>query len=302
MKRSTKYLLIAAAALIVLGGVIGGLCFAAGVGEARSLADARRVTREFPVSERFTAIEVTSEDVDVRLARAEDGRCRVVYAGNEGSLPEVSVSGGTLRVVSRESRRNWTDGLFSVDRASGITLYLPEAGCASLTLSLKSADAEVPEGLAFGAASVTVTTGDISFSAAVTGTLTLGTTSGDLTAAGAGCGEGRFSVTTGDITLSGLHAAGPLSLSAGTGDITLSGVTAETLTAQTTTGDIDLVSCDAGEISLKTTTGDVTGTLRSGKRFDAQAVTGDVSVPAPDASGGICTVRTTTGDVSLRIG
>ena len=86
-----------------------------------------------------------------------------------------------------------------------------------------------------------------------------------------------------------------------TGKITLNNVVAnDLLQIERSTGDVRLENCDAGEIKIKTSTGDVTGTLKSEKIFFASASTGKVRVPKT-ASGGICEITTSTGDIEIEI-
>lgn len=72
------------------------------------------------------------------------------------------------------------------------------------------------------------------------------------------------------------------------------------LSAHTTTGDIRLERVDAAPLAIAATTGDVTDTLCSEKRFAVHTGTGDVSVPAT-ASGGVCEIETSTGDVHIEL-
>ena len=72
------------------------------------------------------------------------------------------------------------------------------------------------------------------------------------------------------------------------------------ITVKVTTGDVELEACDGGELFLKATTGDVEGTLLTPKTFEANATTGKVDVPNP-STGGLCKIKTTTGDIQIRI-
>ena len=104
----------------------------------------------------------------------------------------------------------------------------------------------------------------------------------------------------GSVRLSDL-SAGTLTVETTTGDLNLRGVAVEgALSAHTTTGDIRLERVDAASLAIAATTGDVTGTLCSEKRFAVHTGTGDVSVPAT-ASGGVCEIETSTGDVHIEL-
>lgn len=104
----------------------------------------------------------------------------------------------------------------------------------------------------------------------------------------------------GSVRLSDL-SAGTLTVETTTGDLNLRGVAVEgALSAHTTTGDIRLERVDAASLAIAATTGDVTGALCSEKRFAVHTGTGDVSVPAT-ASGGVCEIETSTGDVHIEL-
>lgn len=104
----------------------------------------------------------------------------------------------------------------------------------------------------------------------------------------------------GSVRLSDL-SAGTLTVETTTGDLNLRGVAVEgALSAHTTTSDIRLERVDAASLAIAATTGDVTGTLCSEKRFAVHIGTGDVSVPAT-ASGGVCEIETSTGDVHIEL-
>lgn len=104
----------------------------------------------------------------------------------------------------------------------------------------------------------------------------------------------------GSVRLSDL-SAGTLTVETTTGDLNLRGVAVEgALSAHTTTGDIRLERVDAASLAIAATTGDVTDTLCSEKRFAVHTGTGDVSVPAT-ASGGVCEIETSTGDVHIEL-
>ena len=106
--------------------------------------------------------------------------------------------------------------------------------------------------------------------------------------------------TTGDVLLQGVRCA-DLTIDGTTGDVEMKDVIASgKITVKVTTGDVELEACDGGELFLKATTGDVEGTLLTPKTFEAKATTGKVDVPNP-STGGLCKIKTTTGDIQIRI-
>ncbi|MBO7187327.1 MAG: DUF4097 family beta strand repeat protein [Clostridia bacterium] len=128
---------------------------------------------------------------------------------------------------------------------------------------------------------IKLTTGDILINNLTVNKLNIALTTGDITIKNTTCSDFTTNGTTGDITLINLIATNKIS-------------------AVTSTGDIEFYLCDANEIYLKTTTGDIDGSLLTGKTFSAKTTTGDIKIPQ-NSSGGLCTLITTTGDISITV-
>jgi DUF4097 and DUF4098 domain-containing protein YvlB len=129
-----------------------------------------------------------------------------------------------------------------------------------------------------------------------------------------------FETDTGDIRVKGAKVTSRVEFSTDTGDMELYSVRCESLCTESDTGeqgledvivngtaqlksssgDIDLLSFDAEEIFIKASTGDVFGILLSEKKFDVDSSTGDIRVPQ-DGDGGLCEIRTSTGDIEMKI-
>lgn len=106
--------------------------------------------------------------------------------------------------------------------------------------------------------------------------------------------------TTGDVKITSVHCDA-LETDGTTGDVLLKNVTVDgKMSVKRSTGDIKLDSSDASEIHLTSTTGDISGTVLTEKQFTAKSSTGDISVPKT-SEGGICEIKTTTGDIKVKI-
>ena len=106
--------------------------------------------------------------------------------------------------------------------------------------------------------------------------------------------------TTGDKGISDVKCQN-LYVESSTGYVHLTNVIAsDRLSIETDTGSVILDGCDAASIKIETDTGDVEGTLLSEKIFYAESDTGRIRVPHT-TSGGICEVRTDTGDITFTI-
>ena len=146
------------------------------------------------------------------------------------------------------------------------------------------------------------TTGNISVIGCEVTACALELSTGDVTLAGINfVGEGVLSVdvSSGDVSLQNVRAQ-RVAIKTTTGEIEMKAVTAAgELRAESTTGDIKLVRSDAGSLYLKTTTGDVEAELITGKSFNVETASGDKEYPASDRDGGVCEVKTTSGDIKI---
>lgn len=327
MKKSTKVLLAVALVLVIAGGLLavigmGGMGFRfdkpfgfiVSRGNTPERADVAEKT--YTVSETFRSIDVKSQDGELRLYPAEDGVCRVVCMEHQYRTHTVEVVNGELRI-----ERHNQPGFFSMMDfgKDEIALFLPEQVYESLTVSAASGDATIPESFSFDLASLSAASGDIHFSAAVTGTLTLSAASGDISVDGAEPDLLSVSTGSGDISLSALRVGGKLyaestsgtirvkdlrcgeaEVNSTSGDQLLTGLVAEgRLKLHAVSGEIELSGCDGGDVYIDATSGDVTGFLLTEKTFVTHTSSGTVRVP--EGRGATCEVHTTSGDIRISV-
>lgn len=105
--------------------------------------------------------------------------------------------------------------------------------------------------------------------------------------------------TTGDVYCD-CSVVNNTNVKATTGDVIVKNNFSNKLNISLTTGDVKLDNIDPKEIFVKTTTGDIDGMLLSDKVFKTQVTTGDISVPNTN-TGGVCDLKTTTGDINIKI-
>lgn len=115
----------------------------------------------------------------------------------------------------------------------------------------------------------------------ITDLLQIETDSGDVALTDTQCGALLTMTTTGDLTCRAMLVQGHLAI-------------------ETDAGDVTFYDCDAATLSIQTDTGDVSGSLLSEKLFHIETDTGTVHVPH-STSGGICEIRTDTGDIELTV-
>lgn len=328
MKHATKIGLIAAAALVLLGGIVFAGVMAANHWDFAALGTPianGTETRTVDVGEGFENISVRSDTADISFLPSEDGSCKVVFCMPSDVQTAAAVRGGTLTVeVSEEKVKigKWYEhiSLFTVG-SSGITVYLPQAEYAALVIEEHTGDIILPEAFTFESIDIKASTGDIDCRASASGQVRIRTGTGRIRAEGVSVGALDCTVTSGTAELRSVACAGDLGIAVSTGkafltdvscrnlvsggstgNLTLENVTAaELISIERSTGDVNLTQCDAKELSIRTDTGDVTGSLRSEKVFLTQTDTGRVSVPGT-TTGGVCRITTDTGDIKISIG
>lgn len=238
------------------------------------------VTNTYTPKEAFTNIRVDALTADIIFRPTQDGQLKVVCQEDVKIPHSVYVENDTL-VISARDNRKWYDHIGFLWEKQTVTVYLPETVYGDLQLECTTGKVRMPEKFTFQNAALDLTTGDTSWKAAVTQSLSVKTTTGSCAIENVRCNALKVKTSTGAVTLTDVQAA-------------------ETMDITVSTGHVKLSRADAGQITIKATTGDVSGTILSEKVFDAKATTGNVTVPAT-TTGGICRVTTTTGNIHLEI-
>lgn len=325
MKTAAKIVLILAAVLIVIGGLLFTGALAMAHWDFASLGNAKYETRTVEIGEAFRDILILSDTEDIALLPSEDGTCRVVFVEREGIGHTAAVQDGMLTIESVDTR-SWYDWLtFGVGSLYGsgspeITLWLPAAEYASLVISEDTGDIDLPADFRFGRIDITAGTGDVRCAASAAGPIRIRTDTGDIRLEGVSAEALELTVSTGRVEVRTVACEGPaeLHVSTGkafltdvscasfvsdgnTGDLTLENVTASgPVFIERSTGDVRFVNSDAQELTVQTDTGSVTGSLLSPKVFVTKTDTGRVQVPET-TSGGPCRITTDTGDIVIDI-
>lgn len=338
MNRTLRAIVIALA-LIVAGAVLGG-CGLWGMDGAwdQLTGENSMVTTEEAVTGDFDNIEIDVFWLDVELLPSADGTCSYKASTYETMPCTVIVENGTLKVHQADNRK-WYNHIGIYWNEQTLTLYLPRDAYDQLTYEGRTSDLTVPENFRFGSVNAKNSTGDVTFSAQVTGNLAITCSTGDINLNGVAAQAITASVSTGDVimekiscdSLSVRTSTGQchlrdvtvqnhLSATSGTGKKVFTNVTCGSLDMESTTGDNALTNVvvsgdakmesstgdwvlsrfDAANIQIQASTGDVEGTLRSDKVFSVTTDTGDVEVPKTN-SGGRCEITTDTGDIDIEI-
>lgn len=311
MKRRTIIALIAAALLIIAGGMILvlGLSFDGGPAEQEE--------KTYIVKEAFESIRVETGICNVVLEKT-DGEFRVVVPETERISYAVIVSDGVLK-ISAVDLHHWYDFVGVNLGEMTMKVYLPESQYDILRIDTDSGDIALPNTLSFATAELFSDTGEIRIAAAATERITTGTATGDIHVIGSSPATLNVATNTGDVELNDLNCVSCV-VKTITGEIDLKHITCQSLEctsdtgdmemersiaqdyikAISDTGDVELMECDAQTITVQTETGDISGMLLSPKEFFARTDTGRERIA--DHSGtitGTCHITSDTGDITF---
>ncbi len=320
MSKNTKIWILAAASLVLLGGIIF-VCVMTELGwNFEGLSTVRYETNTYEINEGYEKISIVTDTADVIFLPSQDGKTSVVCFEEEKVRHSVEVADGTLTVKAVDTRK-WYEHIGINFRSPKITVYLPSSDYGPLTVRTVTGDVTLPKDFIFSSIDVSVSTGDVRSCASAWGNVKIETTTGDIKIENISAASLCLSVTTGDVNASKVTCdedirlkvstgrakvsettCQSLATEGSTGDVILSGVVVKgMLSAERSTGDIKLDGCDAGEIYIKTNTGDVSGSLLSGKEFFVRSTTGSINAPDSTVGGGRCQITTTTGSIKITV-
>ena len=230
-------------------------------------------THEKDISDAFSAIAIQSEDCDVCILPATDGKTHISAALRRGHTLTAEVIDATL-TVRVEDTRSWWQKLFS--RSSLLTVTLGGSEYGDLTIEGKTGDIEVGDGFSFKNVEISLSTGDASLTSVTADALT-------------------FTGSTGDLALSDVTVAGDIGIKQSTGDSMLTSVSASGLTLDGSTGDTYLTDLTVmGAIDTQRSTGKTVATRVAAASLSAVADTGRMEFTDVTTVGAL-TVTTTTG-------
>ena len=319
MSKSTKILLIVAAALVLIGGIVCSCAMMLYFEDSYKLDKYDTIT--YDITDEFRDIIVKSSTEDINFRISENDECKVVCYESKKTKHSVGVTQGVLNINEVDTRK-WYDHiqLFSLSASPKITVYMPKGDYGNLKIDVSTGDVEIGTDFRFDSIDIKGSTGHVKCYSSALGEVKIKKSTGDIYLSGMQSGAFDLSTSTGDISLSEINCDGDLKVSVSTGDIRINDVSCGSFhtTGNTgsiamdgvfaqrefdikrSTGDIILNKCDASEISIKTDTGSVKGSLMSEKVFLISTDTGKKDVPET-TSGGKCQITTDTGDIKITI-
>ena len=223
----------------------------------------------------YEKLSVNAQSGDIVVNGARDAETLLSF---ENVL--LKTSSGDLDF--RATMQNNGNGMLDMQTISG---KLTMAGVSDVPINASTTSGDILVMSCAPAQSIrlSATSGEIKVSQltmADDGVLSADVSSGEIEFLNVRVGTMKLEITSGDIELSNVMVAGELR-------------------AETNSGDIEIKRSDAGSLYLETTSGDVEAELLSGKMFEVDVTSGDKRYPASDRDGGLCKVKTSSGDVEI---
>lgn len=319
MKKHTIILIIIAAALVFVGGIMFGGVMTAVKWDFTKLSTTKYETNTHKITDTFKNISVDTDTADIVFLPSAEGECSVVCVEENNMKHSVAVENGAL-IIKLTDTRKWYQHIGLHFGTPKITVYLPAGEYGALKTVADTGDLSLPQDFSFESLDILESTGDVKSAAAVSGDVRITASTGKINFTGKSAGSLTLTTSTGDISVGGTTCAGDVNITVSTGKTSLSDISCKSVVSRGSTGRIGLKnvvatekfsikrstgnvtfdSSDAAEIYLQTDTGDVFGTLLSEKVFITETSTGKINVPK-SISGGRCEISTSTGDITISI-
>lgn len=330
-----KIPLIIGAALIGLGVTTSVVALAIGQFDFDEL-DGNIISKTYDITGEFTSIDVDLNTSDFNIYVSRDDTNKAVCLEKENVTFDIKVENNVLKIVENYE---YELNLLPLSRKTDVSLFVSKDVYESLNIVSSTGDVDISDTFTFTDVNIDITTGDVSFTSKATNNINIKATTGDVDVYKATANNLTIDVSTGDVEIIESNLTGNINVELTTGDLEvdiiscndfkcktttgdkeLSNVTCNNINIQTTTGstkldnviasgdmniksgsgDITFSYSDAKNIYVESTSGDVSGTITSDKVFNATSTSGNVKVPF-STTGGICQIKTTSGDIKISI-
>ena len=235
-------------------------------------------------------------------------------------IHEVKSENNTLYIKHQDQRR-WFEKVLNFSYFKRVvTVYLPATSYADAVIKSDTGEVNIPHDFSFNTLNVKTSTGDSTIKSDVATSTYVESSTGRISLADLSTKELSLKASTSDIYLESVKVEKDVVVNTSTGNIKTNALTAENFTSHcstgkvqlantlisnkididTSTGDVKFQDSDADSLHIETSTGDVKGTFLTSKIFYVQSKSGKINVPV-SSTGGICEVKTSTGDIVLSI-
>lgn len=319
MKKKTKISIIIASILVVVGSVMFCTSMAKSDWDFTILSLVKYETNTYHIDGDFKNISIDSKLDNITFVKSDSKECKIVCREMDKVKHFAKVENETLKIGTVDERK-WYEYIGINAGSPKVTVYLSENEYNSLDIECTTGLVEIPKDFNFGNMNIKVTTGEVKCMTPHADNMKIKSTTGNIIISDSIVNSMSLAVTTGNIDVRNIKCSADLKTSTTTGDVILKNIECENIISEATTGDVSLENViaasklrietdtgdvtmddsDANDIHIETDTGDVTGSLLSDKIFIVETDTGDVDVPKT-TSGGICEIKSDTGDVKITI-
>ncbi len=255
-------------------------------------------TKTYIIEEGYNNIDINISVHDVEIYLSNENK--IIYEVNDKHSLNVSIENDCIKLVKEDELLSHIT-MFDLGKLK-VEIYLTKDTLNSLRMRYSTGDIKINEGFTFGSVNIDASTGDFVMLSCNTNDMNIKVSTGDIVLTKCVInGDLACTVSTGKIVISDTNIKGYYNGNLSTGDAHLHNVLIEKdLKHVSGTGDFSFDKLDAENLEIETGTGDVRGTLLSSKVFMVKTSTGDIDVPET-TTGGICKVKTSTGEVYIRI-
>ena len=179
MKKTTKVWLTIAGVLVLVGCIIFAGVMTMLKWDFTKLSTVKYETNVYEIAEAFRDISITTDTADVLFVPSGDGKCTVECYEAENAKHSVAVENGTLTIKINDSKP-WYVYIGFCFSSPRITVYLPQAEYAALSVRAGAGDVEIPKDFAFARADISLTTGNAGVYAAASESIQIKTSTGNI--------------------------------------------------------------------------------------------------------------------------
>lgn len=325
MKSSTKKWFIAAGILILLGIIVSIISFAAsGFDLSAFVSTDDRTKKEYEIQRQdAVSLDITTISSDIILKESNSDAIKITCYESDKISFNTSVNNGVLKIEETDNRK-WFEYLLPFIGFKDVSLIveLPKDNWENIALNSTSGDINAQSFNCVEFSSDT-TSGDINLgSISAENQIRLDTTSGEITLKNSSSGtihsestsgdinfgsisaenEIRLDTTSGEVSLSSISDASSLSASSTSGDIEIYNAIVDSIEVTTVSGNIDFSKIEADKYKMSATSGDIEGGIVGNENsvtFFTDTTSGDISVPYPSMGDKTFTAETVSGDIEV---
>lgn len=309
---------------IILGGtllVVGTTVTVIAATRMSNSSGAGHIQNSYDIDQEYTSFNAELATADFEIKLASDGKTRVDCDEKEKQHHEIKVTDNTLNIKLIDERR-WYEKWFDWDfRSMKITVYVPEKAYDNFNIKSSTGFVKTPKEISFKSMTTKVSTGNVQINSNVEEKLQVNSSTGDVSLDGLTAKNINIETSTGDIAFNKVTVTGDITTKCSTGGVKIIDTTFVNLNTKVSTGNVRLNNsigekhiqiktstgsvrfedADAETLDVETDTGSVKGTLLTSKIFDVDSDTGKREYPRGSTTGGLCRIKTDTGDINIQI-